>query len=159
MGMNFATGSPNDPYIASHTKDRRQEAIKMHQTDKLRIFITGGTGYIGGSFLHLMLSRGYLRRFDIAVLVRRSRDAEVLRAMGVSPVIGTLGDDQLLRSQAAQADVVFNTANCDHRESAAAIVSGLALRKARTGRRPILIHTSGAGVLSDTSNGAGVGLA
>ncbi len=131
----------------------------MHQIDKPRIFITGGTGYIGGSFLHLMLSRDYLHRYDIAVLVRRSRDAELLSAMGVTPVVGTLDDDHLLNSQAAQADIVFNTANCDHRDSTAAIVSGLALRKSQTGNCSILIHTSGAGVLSDTSNGMGVALA
>jgi len=49
---------------------------------KPRIFITGATGYIAGSFLHLMLSRAYLSRFEITALVRRPEDAIRLKALG-----------------------------------------------------------------------------
>ncbi len=127
-----------------------------HTTSKPRIFVTGGTGYIGGSFLHLMLQRDYLSRFDIAALVRQPSDAKRLQDLGITPVVGSLDDHELLRSEAARADIVFNTANCDHQASAADIVRGLTQRSRETGQRPILIHTSGAGVLSDTSTGTGV---
>lgn len=123
------------------------------------IFITGGTGYIGGSFLHLLVTRGYLRDFAIRALVRRSEDANVMRELGVEPVSGSIDDSELLRREATGASVVFDTANCDHQASARAFVRGLSERARATGERPILIHTSGAGVLSDTSNGLGVSLA
>ena len=120
------------------------------------IFITGGTGYIGGTFLHLMLSRNYLRDFAISALVRRPDDAKRMQELGVDPVVGTLEDYELLRRESARASVVFNTANCDHQDSARAIIQGLSERSKESGQRPILIHTSGAGVLSAFSKGTGV---
>jgi len=125
---------------------------------KSTIFFTGGTGYIGGSVLHLMLSRGYLQAFEIAVLVRQSSDAQRLQELGVRPVMGTLDDLDLLVHEAARADIVFNTANCDHQESAKAIIKGLSARSQEAGHPPILIHTSGAGVLTESSNGKGKAL-
>ncbi|TIV69600.1 MAG: NAD-dependent epimerase/dehydratase family protein [Mesorhizobium sp.] len=123
------------------------------------IFITGGTGYIGGSFLHLLVTRGYLREFTIRALVRRPADAEVMSGLGVEPVIGSIDDSALLRREAVGASVVFDTADCDHQPSARALVRGLSERAKAMGERPILIHTSGAGVLSENSNGRGVWLA
>ncbi|SFD17494.1 Nucleoside-diphosphate-sugar epimerase [Chitinophaga sp. CF118] len=125
-------------------------------TTKPVIFITGGTGYIGGTFLQLMLMRDYLNRFTISALVRRRDDAQRMRQLGIEPVIGTLDDLEIIRRESAKADIVFNTANCDHRESAIAIIQGLTKHSKETGKRPILIHTSGAGVLSDNSKGIGV---
>lgn len=120
------------------------------------LFITGGAGYIAGTFLHLMLSRDYLSRFAISALVRRPGDAKKMHALGVTPVMGSLDDHDLLRKESARASIVFNTANCDHQESATAIIRGLSERAKATGSRPILIHTSGAGVLSASSSGRGV---
>ena len=128
-------------------------------SNKSVIFITGATGYIGGSFLELMISRGYLQDFIISALVRREQDAEMMRKIGVEPVVGSLDDSALLRRESARADIVFNTADCDHQPSARAIVQGLSERAQATGTRPILIHTSGAGVLSTNSKGTGVPLA
>ena len=125
-------------------------------TQKQRIFITGGTGYIGGSILHLMVSRGYPDRFDISALVRRPEDFSRLQNLGITPVAGTLDDSELLEQEASKADIVFNTANCDHQSSATSIVEGLARRFNETGKQSILIHTSGAGVLTETSTGTGV---
>ena len=122
------------------------------------IFITGGTGYIGGSFLHLMTSREYVRDYTIAALVRRESDAELMRELGVEAVVGSLDDGDLLRRESARASIVFNTADCDHQPSARAIVQGLSERAAATKTRPVLIHTSGAGVLSTNSKGTGVSL-
>jgi nucleoside-diphosphate-sugar epimerase len=122
------------------------------------IFITGGTGLIGGTFLHLMLQRDYLRDFTISALVRRPEDAEKMRELGVTPILGTLDDNDVLTREAARASVVFNTADCDHQESVKSIIRGLSQRSTQAGARPILIHTSGAGVLSTNSIGAGAPL-
>ena len=126
--------------------------------EKPRIFFVGGTGYIGGSVLDLMLSGGYLDRFTISVLTRRAEDAETMLKLGVEPVMGSLDDLALLRTQSAASSVVFSMANCDDAPSARAMAQGLADRASRTGERPILIHTSGAGVLSDNSTGRGAAL-
>ncbi len=119
------------------------------------IFMTGATGYIGGSILHLMLQRGYLQQYDIRVLVRRSADAARLAELGIHLVLGTLEDLDLIQAQSAESDIVFNTASCDHETSAIAIIDGLTLRANAQTLRPILIHTSGAGVLTDKSKGIG----
>lgn len=130
----------------------------MADSSKPRLFITGGTGLIGGSFLELMVSRGYQSKFALAALFRRDSDAQAMRKIGVEPVIGSLDDYDLLRQESARASVVYNTADCDHQLSARAIVEGLSERSKATGTRPILIHTSGAGVLSTNSVGKGAAL-
>lgn len=118
--------------------------------------MTGGTGYIGGSVLALMIERGYLNRFDVSVLVRRQPMAERLARMGVTPVLGDLDSLDLLAEESAKADVVLNMANCDHVDSAVYILHGQARRYLDTGVRPLLIHTSGAGVLTSASKGTGL---
>jgi nucleoside-diphosphate-sugar epimerase len=128
----------------------------MTDTMKQKIFMTGGTGYIGGSFLHLMWQRNYLDHYDIRVLVRNPLDAKKLLDLGFTPVEGSLHDSTLLSQEAEQADIVFNTANCDHRESVVALLSGARKKFEVSGKKPILIHTSGAGVLTEDSMGFGV---
>lgn len=123
--------------------------------NKQKIFITGATGYIGGTFLHLMLSRDYLKSFNISALVRNEEDTVKLEKLGIEPIFGTLNDLQIISTESQKADIVFNTANCDHLLSVEAIIQGLEERAKQTGQRPILIHTSGAGVLSENSNGEG----
>lgn len=122
---------------------------------KQRIFFVGGTGYIGGTVLDIMLSKGYQDRFTISALTRRPEDAEAMRSLGIEPVMGSLDDLRLLRAQSAESSIVFSMANCDDVPSARAMAQGLADRASKTGERPILIHTSGAGVLSDNSTGRG----
>lgn len=121
------------------------------KSEKRRIFFVGGTGYIGGTILDLMLSGGYLDRFEISALTRRAEDAETMRALGIDPVIGSLDDLALLRAQSSKSSIVFSMANCDDVPSVRALAQGLADRATQTGERPILIHTSGAGVLSENS--------
>lgn len=123
---------------------------------KKRIFITGGTGYIGGSFLQLMWERHYLDQYEIRVLSRNSSVAEELQKRGFIPVVGLLDDDELLSREAEAAEIVFSTANCDHKASVVALLSGLHKQFEKTGQQPIFIHTSGAGVLTEHSIGLGV---
>lgn len=123
---------------------------------KKRIFITGGTGYIGGSFLQLMWERHYLDQYEIRVLVRDASVAEALQKRGFTAVIGSLDDSELLSHEAESAEIVFSTANCDHKDSVVALLQGLQLQFQQTGQQPIFIHTSGAGVLTEHSIGLGV---
>ena len=64
---------------------------------------------------------------------------------------GTLEDCDKLEKLAAEHDITINCANADGIEATKAINRGLKARFDKTGKKPILIHTSGTGTLSDVS--------
>jgi nucleoside-diphosphate-sugar epimerase len=110
----------------------------------------GATGYIGGQVLHDLLT---LKKFDITAMVRDQTRADVLAAEAkVKTVVADL-DSPHLAEIASQFDVVLHTANADHAAGARAILAGLEKRAASSpAQKPILIHTSGTGVLLDMQN-------
>ncbi|KAK0194327.1 hypothetical protein F5146DRAFT_1184365 [Armillaria mellea] len=110
---------------------------------KVSIFFTGATGYIGGTILSRLIAHKSSKNFDITILLR----------LGIKTVSGSDSDLALLRAQAAAADVVFATADCDDLPAAEAILQGAKDRYEKTGKAPILIHTSGTGELTDNARG------
>lgn len=122
---------------------------------KIPIFVFGGTGYIGGSFLARLLVHPNADTFDITVLARSPEKVEKLQAFGVTPVLGSSEDLDLLEDLASKAHVVFSCANCHDQPSIEAILRGMRKRHA-TGDLPILIHTSGTGVLTDGAKTGGM---
>ncbi|MFJ2738145.1 NAD-dependent epimerase/dehydratase family protein [Streptomyces sp. NPDC087440] len=110
----------------------------------MRVFLTGATGYIGGSVADLLLRRGH----QVEGLVRTRDKALELERRGITPVLGTLDDSALLTARARAADAVVNAANSDHRGAVEALVAGLT----DTGRP--LVHTSGSSIVSTDSRGA-----
>lgn len=109
----------------------------------MKIFVTGASGYIGGSVAALLASRGHAVRG----LIRSSAKAESVRAKGIKPVIGTLDDAALLRAEAAAADAVINAADSDHQGAVEALLAGLA------GTGKPFIHTSGTSLVGDEAMG------
>ena len=109
----------------------------------MRIFMTGATGYIGGSVATALLARGH----EITGLVRSAERADQARAEGIEPVMGSLDDGDVLTAAAQAADVVINTANADHGPSADALVAALA----GSGKR--LLHTSGSSIVGKPDGG------
>lgn len=109
----------------------------------MKIFITGANGYIGGSVAHRLLADGH----QIRGLVRRSDVAEKLAASGITPVLGTLDDSDVLAREARGADAVINAASSDHRPGITALLAALQ----DTGKT--LIHTSGSSVIGDDVRG------
>lgn len=109
----------------------------------MRIFITGATGYIGGSVAAKLIERGDA----VTGLVRTKEKAAELKARGIEPLLGTLADSSILADAAAAADAVINTANADDSFSVDAIIKGLA------GSDKPFIHTSGTSVLADRAGG------
>lgn len=65
-------------------------------------------GYIGGSFLARLLSQPNASIYDITVLVRSPEKAQKLKAIGVTPVLGSLNDLELLEDLASKAHIVFS---------------------------------------------------
>jgi nucleoside-diphosphate-sugar epimerase len=109
----------------------------------LNLFITGATGYIGGSVLTSLLQ--YPNKYRISALVRSQAQADVLKKFGVEPVLGSLDDLDTLTKAASEAHIVVNTADADHLPSAQALVKGLKLRK---DKNSVFLHTSGTGLLT-----------
>jgi nucleoside-diphosphate-sugar epimerase len=125
---------------------------------KTALFVIGGTGYIGGSVLHLIQERKLLNLFDVTVLVRNNEDFSKLKEMGMNPILGTIDNSSLIEVESSKSDIVLSMANCDHQQSVHAMIKGLEKRAQQSAPKPLLIHTSGAGVLSENSNGAGLAL-
>ncbi|SEM25771.1 Nucleoside-diphosphate-sugar epimerase [Pseudoxanthomonas sp. GM95] len=109
----------------------------------MKLFITGANGYIGGSVAHRLLADGH----QIRGLVRRSDVAEQLAARGITPVLGTLDDSDVLAREARKADAVINAASSDHRAGISALLAALQ----DSGKA--LIHTSGSSVIGDDVRG------
>jgi nucleoside-diphosphate-sugar epimerase len=109
----------------------------------MRIFCTGTSGYIGGSVAAALAAAGH----EVSGLVRSERSAELVRALGITPVDGTLDDAGVLRAAAMRADAVINSANADHEPSAQALLRAL------EGTGKAYIHTSGSSIVGTPSAG------
>ncbi|KAI0358320.1 NAD-P-binding protein [Trametes cingulata] len=126
----------------------------MSAADKLAIFFTGATGYIGASVLQRLLNHPDHEKFEVTALVRNSEKAKKLEgSFGVKTVLGSLQDLDKLSELAENAHIVIQVANCDNTEAMKAILSGLKRRHEKTGDVPLLIHTSGTGEITDEARG------
>jgi nucleoside-diphosphate-sugar epimerase len=108
------------------------------------IFITGASGYIGGSVASKLVQVGV----RVRGLVRSQINAELLAVHGIEPVIGDLNDAALLIREAKNSDGVINAASADHATSIQALIKGL------EGSLNPLIHTSGSSIVGDDVRGA-----
>ncbi len=109
----------------------------------MKVFVTGASGYIGGSIAVHLLGHGHAVRG----LVRSADKAEALGRLGIEPVLGDLDDLALLQREAASAGAVVSAASSDHRTSVAALIDALA------GTGSALLHTSGSSVIADNACG------
>jgi len=123
-------------------------------TSQISIFLVGATGYIGGSVLSLLLSHRRSSTFKITALVRSPEKARLLESQfGVTAVVGSHVDEGVLGSLSSEAQIVFSCADADHMGAVKAILGGMRKRFVDTGDAPILIHTSGTGVLRTEARG------
>ena len=72
----------------------------------MRIFLTGGTGYIGAAVLDAFVKAGH----HVDALVRNSEKAAQVQARGASPVLGDMSDPARYAAAAAAADGIVLTA-------------------------------------------------
>jgi nucleoside-diphosphate-sugar epimerase len=109
----------------------------------LNIFITGASGFIGGSIATGLVRAGH----RVTGLIRKPEQAAELERLGIIPVIGSLDDRALLIAQAQAADAVINAASSDHRGAVEALIEALA------GSNKPFLHTSGSSIVGDASGG------
>ncbi len=109
----------------------------------MRIFITGATGYIGGSIAEALAANGYA----VSGLARNKEKAEYLQSRNIAPVLGELDDSEILAGAANDADIIINAASSDHRGSVEAIL------KAIVGTGKTFIQNSGSSIVADDAYG------
>ncbi|ESK83754.1 NAD-P-binding protein [Moniliophthora roreri MCA 2997] len=122
-------------------------------SQKVKILVTGATGYIGGAIVSRFLVRPDAASFDIRAIVRNKEKAEKLRDFGITPIIGSHNDEAVMVKAASEVDVVIAMADCDDLDAAKYTLKGMKKRFEETGKQPILINTSGTGVLTDNAAG------
>ncbi|KIW89682.1 uncharacterized protein Z519_09838 [Cladophialophora bantiana CBS 173.52] len=110
-----------------------------------KVFLTGATGYIGGDGLYLISQKH--PDWELTCMVRNSdKGAKIAAAYPkVRLVYGDLDAVDLIEEEAANTDIVYHFANCDHEPSARAIAKGLARRNSEG--PGYWIHTSGTLIL------------
>jgi nucleoside-diphosphate-sugar epimerase len=72
----------------------------------VRVFVTGGTGFIGGEVVRQLRQRGD----EVACLVRSPEKAAKLRELGCDLVAGDLGDEAAIRRGMEGCDAVIHAA-------------------------------------------------
>ncbi|KAI4935004.1 hypothetical protein J4E86_011446 [Alternaria arbusti] len=108
-----------------------------------KIFLTGGTGYIGGSVLHTLAATH--PEYDMTVLLRRTPETFTSTYPNITILTGDYSSADLIASAAQNADIVVHNGDSDHEASLNAIITGL-LQRPTSG---YLLHLSGTGIVSD----------
>ena len=109
----------------------------------MKIFVTGATGYIGGSLAQRLIAEGH----GVTGLVRSQARAEAARARGIEPVLGCLDDGAVLAGAARAAEAVIDAASADHPASTEALLAALA------GSGKTLLRTSGTSIVGSRAGG------
>ncbi|MGB8063092.1 MAG: NAD-dependent epimerase/dehydratase family protein [Candidatus Sulfotelmatobacter sp.] len=109
----------------------------------MKIFVTGATGYIGGSVAERLIASGH----HVVGLVRSAQSIPLLKDRGIESVLGNLDDPEIITKTAQEADAVIHAASADHPGSVVTLIAALE----RSGKT--LICTTGSGIVVDSADG------
>jgi len=109
----------------------------------MKIFVTGATGYIGGSVAERLIASGH----HVVGLVRSAQSIPLLEDRGIESVLGNLDDPEIITKTAHEADAVIHAASADHPGSVVTLIAALE----RSGKT--LICTTGSGIVVDSADG------
>lgn len=109
----------------------------------MKIFVTGATGYIGGSVAERLIASGH----QVVGLVRSAESIQLLKDRGIESVVGNLDDQEIVTKTAHEADAVIHAASADHAGAVVTLIAALE----RSGKT--LICTTGSGIAADSAAG------
>lgn len=109
----------------------------------MKVFVTGATGYIGGSVAERLIASGH----QVVGLVRSSESISLLKDHGIESVLGNLDDQEILTKAAQASEAVIHAASADHAGAVLTLIAALE----RTGKT--LICTTGSGIAADSAAG------
>ncbi|MFD7089116.1 NAD-dependent epimerase/dehydratase family protein [Streptomyces sp. NPDC056730] len=112
----------------------------------MKVFVTGGSGYIGRATIEALVRRGN----EVAALVRSDASERVVTGLGASPVRGALSDVSVLREAARAADGVLHLGQHAGADSAEVDRAAAEAMQDGAGPRPY-VHTGGVWVYGDTA--------
>jgi uncharacterized protein YbjT (DUF2867 family) len=113
----------------------------------MKIFLTGATGYLGGSIARELTAAGH----NVTGLARSATSARMLQAARVVPHSGSLADAGSLAAGAQSADAVIHTALDDAAKAPQVDIEAVcSLLRALAGTGKAFVYTSGLTVLGDT---------
>lgn len=117
----------------------------------MRIFLTGGSGYIGSAVLDAFARAGH----HVDALVRNSEKAAKVQARGAHPILGDLSKPGSYADAAAAADGVVHTA-FEHSPGGPEIDSTVldVVLESTKRRKRFLVYTSGVWVLGNCASPA-----
>jgi nucleoside-diphosphate-sugar epimerase len=115
----------------------------------MKVFVTGGSGYIGRHVLRELVSRGD----EVTALARSDESAAKVQELGATPVRGELFDADVLRTAASDADAAIHVATTGDERSGEADRAAAAAIQDGPGDRPY-VHTGGAWVYGNTDGEA-----
>jgi nucleoside-diphosphate-sugar epimerase len=113
----------------------------------VRVFLTGGTGYIGSAVAGALVRAGH----SVTALTRSPEKERGLLQLGVSPVRGDLANPATYERIAALHDTIVHVAFDDADTDLIALETLIGAARTDDGRH--LVYTSGTWVLGDTHGG------
>jgi nucleoside-diphosphate-sugar epimerase len=109
----------------------------------MKVFVTGATGYIGGSVSTKLLEAGH----DVIGLARSDDAAAGLKKRGIEPLLADINAYTPFIEVTKRVDAVINAANADNAFIVHALLDGM------KGSGKTLIQTSGSSVVGTYDNG------
>lgn len=100
----------------------------------MKIFLSGATGYIGGSVAERLLREGHA----ITGLVRTESGAKELQTRGIRAMLGSLDDSNVIARASREADAVIDTAEANPRMQQRATIDQVVFDAAKHGVREAL---------------------
>ncbi|TCN37222.1 nucleoside-diphosphate-sugar epimerase [Kribbella orskensis] len=112
----------------------------------MKVFLTGGSGYIGRATIESLRRHGH----EVTALARSDRAVETVTALGAKAVVGDLTDLDVLRAGASAADGVIHLGAVNSPEAATIDLAAAEAMLDGLGGRGPYVHTGGVWVYGDT---------
>jgi dihydroflavonol-4-reductase len=124
-----------------------------------RVFVTGGSGFVGGALVQRLVARGD----DVVALARSPASENLLRGLGAGVVRGDIRDEDALSAGMRGSELVFNVAGVntlcvdDATAMMRANVEGppAVVRAAAQAGVPRIVHTSSAATIGEPPGAVG----